>query len=284
MTTRVQAGPSEDIAPDPVRRMLGLEIDRAAGAGSLVVADHLLNTGGTLWGGCGLSAAIAVGEQVLGRGCLWATVQYVNPIVRGARLDLACEVGQHGRGLSQVAVRGTVEGRLGLLATGTFGGGRDLAEQFVRPSKDVPPPADCPERILPAWIGGMAAQIEQRSVTAPRTGFDGVRGTGRTSMWMRLREPAGASPSALAILADLAPSAISEAIGEPTFGVSLDNSIRIGRVGASAGDEWVLLEVQVEAVLRGVAQINARMFADDGKLLAIAGQSARMRSARRRQA
>jgi acyl-CoA thioesterase len=83
-------------------------------------------------------------------------------------------------------------------------------------------------------------------------------------------------------MADFAPAALTEALGEPTYGVSLDNSIRFAGM---AQTEWILLDIQVEAVFRGVAQIAARMFSQDGQLLAIAGQSAmtyRMEGRRRR--
>jgi acyl-CoA thioesterase len=280
MRVTTQLGSDSDRAqpspPDSVAELLGLDVDRPAGQGRLVVGRHLLNSGGSLWGGCGLSAAIAVGETVLGRGCLWATVQYVSPIAGGERLDLAVEVGRHGRGLSQVAVRGTVGDRLALLATGTFGGAGETAEQFVRPPADVPPPEECPVRTLPDWLrreGGMLTRIEQRSPWPSRTVLDGTRGTGRTALWMRLRGARGGSPAALAILADLAPSVITEGMGTLTFARSLDNSIRMACVSEA---DWVLLDIQFEAALRNVAQLNARMFDRDGRLLAIAGQSARM--------
>ncbi|WP_397428721.1 hypothetical protein [Pseudofrankia sp. BMG5.37] len=34
---------------------------------------------------------------------------------------------------------------------------------------------------------------------------------------------------------------------------------------------WVLLDISVEAFVRGVAQLHARMFDEDGRLLATAG-------------
>jgi acyl-CoA thioesterase len=259
-----------------LRDFLGLSVDSDTGRGVLVVANHLLNGRGGLWGGCGLSAAIAMGESGLGRGCVWATVQYVAPIAGGERLDLVLDVGQHGRALSQAAVRGMVGDRLALLATGTFGGGRGEPMQFVSPP-DVPGPEDCAERRPPRALprAGLLSELEQRAPgrAGPRP-LRGQPGTGRTVLWMRFRRGLPMSPGALAILADLAPSAIAEAVGDQVFGVSLDNSIRVADASET---EWVLLDVQVEAIIRGVAQINARMFDRAGRLLAIAGQSARIR-------
>jgi acyl-CoA thioesterase len=253
------------------------------------VGPDLLNSGGTLWGGCGLSAALAVGEEVLGRGALWATVQYISPIVAGERLELHLEIGRHGRGLSQAAVRGTVDGRPALLATGTFGGrddarGNEFERQFVAPPDDVPAPDRCPDqaasRTPPSTRTGLKAQIEQRWALPVGPRMDGTPGVGRSAVWMRLRRPLPTSVVALALMADFAPAALSEALGVPTYGVSLDNSIRLGHdpgAGRTAGSGWVLLDVQVETFVRGVAQLNARMFDQDGRLLATAGQSALVR-------
>ena len=266
--------------------MLGLTVDREAGAGRMVVASNLLNGAGSLWGGCGLSAAVAVGEQTLGRDCVWATVQYVSPIVRRERLDLSLDVGRHGHGLSQAAVRGTVGGRLALLAAGTFGGAGVTTTQFVAPPSGLPDPEDCPERELPSVFRraetGLLSQVEQRWAYLPERELDGTPGGGRTAIWMRLKRPTVTSPSVLAVMADFAPSAITEAVGELSFGVSLDNSIRIASVVQT---EWMLLDIQVEAVFQDVAQLAARIFSQDGQLLAIAGQSAmiyRMEGRRRR--
>lgn len=267
---------------DPVLGLLAMEIDSEAARGEMVVGPLLLNTVGGLWGGVGLAAAVAAGEAVLGRGCLWATVQYIRPILLGSRIELEVEVGQHGRGLSQVAVRGTVAGRLALLATGSFGGGggpHDVSHQFAR-ALTVPPPEDCPARVLPEVMtrnGGMITQIEQRMAVPPRETMDGTPGHGRTVMWLRSRHPIGMSPAALAVLADMMPGAVAEAVGRFTIGLSLDNTIRVGRAAPPTPQPgWVLLDAQVEAIVGGIAHLTTRMFDTAGHLLATASQSARL--------
>ncbi|WP_322750155.1 MULTISPECIES: thioesterase family protein [unclassified Frankia] len=264
---------------------LGLSVDAEAGGGSLVVGPHLLNSGRTLWGGCGLAAAIAVTESILDRGCVWATVQYVSPIQAGACLNLQLEVGQHGRNLSQVAVRGMINGRLALLATGTFGGPTDGGPtvdggvQFAGPPDDVPGPPDCPPRTYTssgrsvAEAGGMLARIEQRWARPPRSTLDGSPGSGRAILWARLNQPMVTSTASVAILADLAPAAVIDAVGRPVYTLSLDNSLRVGRL---AQTDWMLVDAQVEAVIGGVAQISARIFDENGQLIATADQSAKL--------
>jgi acyl-CoA thioesterase II len=249
------------------------------------LTDSLLNSAGTLWGGVGLSAFVAAAELTVERRCVWATVQYLAPIRAGGRLEMDIELGGQGIALTQANGRGTVDGQLVLLAIGTFGGDGPNDLQFSE-APVIAPPERCPLRSMPApWGGGILRQIEQR--TPPGMAMPdplGQPGSGRTMLWMRLRhgEGDGAGDVAhdvgsLAVLADLAPSGISEAIGRPTFGTSLDNSIRAARLPDAQASGWVLMDVTVEAVVGRVAQISARMFDEGGRLLAVAGQSARLR-------
>ncbi|WP_239331519.1 thioesterase family protein [Frankia sp. CiP3] len=260
--------------------LLGLTVDATANSGSIMIGPPLLNSGGTLWGGCGLAAAIAVSESILDRGCLWATVQYISPIETSACLSLHLEVGQHGRSLSQAAVRGTINGRLAMLATGTFGGTTSDSLQFGDPPEGISAdPLDCPPRLHTSSgggiqdAGGMLARIEQRWARPPRSTLDGNPGSGHCALWARLPQPMVTSPASIAILADLAPTAVIDAVGRPFYTLSLDNSLRVGRI---AQTDWVLVDARVEAVIRSVAQITARIFDKNGQLLAVASQSAKL--------
>ncbi len=305
------AQPGESVAPgesaelaastEPVARdLLGLRVDVPGGRGALPIAGPLRNTNGTLWGGAGLAAAIAVGEQVLGRAVLWATVQYISPLRVGERLDLVVEPGRRGRGMSQAVIRGTVEGRLAVIATGTFGGrgagplgeaevppDGDGEPRLVAPPAGVQPPEHGAVRPLPthrpAAAEGMRGRVEQRwALPAPRSdraeGQQDRPGDGHSALWLRLREPMPVTAVTLAVLADFAPVAVSAALGRATYVSSLDNSIRIARaLPAGPVGGWVLIDVRVEAFVRGVAQLAARLFGEDGRLLATAGQSAALR-------
>jgi acyl-CoA thioesterase II len=258
-----------------------LGLARVADSGyEFVVGEDLLNSGGTLWGGVGLAAFVAGAEQTVGRRCVWGTVQYLVPIRAGARVRMDVTVGGEGVALTQASAVWTVAGQPALMAIGTFGGDGPHDLQFSA-APDVPEPLDCHERRMPeAWGHGIIRRIEQRSLPglslpAP----DGRPGTGRTMMWMRLREPVAPDLAALAVLADMAPSGISEALGRPTFGSSLDNSIRAARSPEPDSSGWVLLDITVEAIAGKVAQLSARMFDEQRRLLAVAGQSSRLRRA-----
>ena len=265
-----------------VADFLGLHVDPADRMRwRMPLTDDLLNSAGTLWGGVGLSAFVAAAELAVERRCVWATVQYLAPIRSGGELQMDIDLGGQGIALTQASGRGTVDGHLVLLAIGTFGGDGPHDLQFSA-APEIAPPLECPLRTMPApWGGGMLRQIEQR--TPPGMALPdplGRPGSGRTMLWMRLRHEGGDvahDVGALAVLADLAPSGISEAIGRPTFGTSLDNSIRAARRPDPDASGWVLMDITVEAVVGRVAQISARMYDEGGRLLAVAGQSARLR-------
>jgi acyl-CoA thioesterase II len=77
-------------------------------------------------------------------------------------------------------------------------------------------------------------------------------------------------PTLLAIMADHAPSGIGSALGRGTGGNSLDNTIRFfGRVET----EWVLRDIQIDAAHGGFAHGAVRLFAQNGRLMALASQS-----------
>lgn len=235
----------------------------------------------TLWGGCGLGAAVEAAEQATGRDCAWATVQYLRPIHPDAVLRLSVS-SRDGRNVSQAQVTGTVDGQQVMAGLAALGGGGEVDAQFVRPPEDVPPPEDCEPRRMPLRIdarGTFLERFEQRWAQAPRPlRDDGVRGTGRTRVWARMTSPAGPVDRAvLAMLADLAPSAISEALGEQAGGVSLDNTVRYARSGSAEPGDWVLVDLTCEAVVGDVAQLSGRLFDPAGTLLAVCEQSAVVR-------
>ncbi|MCL9758954.1 thioesterase family protein [Frankia sp. AiPa1] len=260
-----------------------LEVDPGQRRGRFVAARHLLNTKGTLWGGCGLAAAIDLVRACGGRECLWAQTHFLAPVQCGETVELAIE--PYG-GLSQAVVRATARGRVVFVATGTFGRPSGAITRFAPPADWAPRPADCPLRTYPDWLtfdrDGVLCLVEQRWARPQRSTLDGTPGVGRSALWLRLRRPgpsgqAGqvlAGPaltaSALAVLADFAPVGLIEAVGDMTYGTSLDNHLRL--IAVPAG-EWILLDVQVEAVVRNVAQMRAHMYDEGGALVATVSQS-----------
>ncbi|CAO5161131.1 Thioesterase family protein [Frankia sp. AiPs1] len=172
---------------------------------------------------------------------------------------------------------------------GDVDGDGDDAWRMVAPPAGIIFPDDTSasgsQRRGRAAAGGMLARVEQhwalpsRGQPGQRGPVEGVR-DGHAAIWLRLRsgEPQPHTAASLAVLADFAPIAATVTLGQPAHVASLDNSIRIARdLPTEPSDGWVLLETRVEAFVRGVTQLQARLFDSGGRLLATAGQSAALR-------
>jgi acyl-CoA thioesterase-2 len=97
---------------------------------------------------------------------------------------------------------------------------------------------------------------------------------GRSALWVRLPEGLPASAASLAILGDYVIYGISRSHGQPIFGNSIDNTLRMIRTHET---RWVLVEIQVQAVVGGFGHGVEHLWAEDGTLLATASQSAIVR-------
>ncbi|CAJ63040.1 hypothetical protein; putative Thioesterase domains [Frankia alni ACN14a] len=252
--------------------MLGLTVDPGELRGSFVADTHLLNTRGTLWGGCGLAAAIAFVQACGGRDCVWAHTQFLSPVRAGEEVELSVDPGTGG--LSQAVVRATAAGRLVFLAGGTFSRVSGVVSRFGPAGDWAPDPDGCPPREYPTWLefprDGVISLVEQRWARPARTDLDGRPGGGSSALWLRLRPRLPLDAAVLALLGDFAPVGLIEATGDMAAGTSLDNSLRI--VSPPVG-EWVLLDVRVEAIVRNVAQVRGRMYDRAGALVATVSQT-----------
>jgi acyl-CoA thioesterase len=143
----------------------------------------------------------------------------------------------------------------------------------IRP--DVPPPDECPPRTRQdRHRGGLFERLEMRLADArDLSDLPGPPGDGRSALWARI-PGLDHSITTLAVLGDLVPFGISQALGERAGGNSLDNSIRVARRAAT---EWILLDVRIHAVAHGFGHGLVHMWADDNSLLATASQSAIVR-------
>ena len=101
--------------------------------------------------------------------------------------------------------------------------------------------------------------------------LDGTLGSGQSLLWARFPEVLdGVDGAALAVLGDFVPMGVRQALGIRGGGKSLDNTLRIVRLVPT---DWVLLDINIHAVERGVGHGLVHMFAEDGTLLATASQS-----------
>jgi acyl-CoA thioesterase len=234
-----------------------------------------------MFGGVGLGAAVAAAEHATGRPLVWASAQFLSYARAGDTLDLAVEVLNGGRNVSQLRVMATDAGKP-IVSVNAALGAREgfIDDQWAAPPADMPRPEDCADMaIWPPQDGGAAFMHRLEVRVAPgrygATPRDGRRSPdGRQLMWMRTVEDAPVDAAMLAVMADFVPSGLAAAFGTPGGGNSLDNTLRIVRLVPT---RWVLCDIRIAGSGQGFGHGAIYMFAEDGTLLASGSQSVILR-------
>jgi acyl-CoA thioesterase len=188
----------------------------------------------------------------------------INEVVRGHQISQARAIGSVG-GDEILTVNAALGDR-----NITFEG-----EWAVRPQ--VPPPEDCPPReLMDRHEGTIMDRVEMRMASARSfTELDGVQGSGRSALWVRLPDVLEMSAASLAIIGDYVPFGISQALGHRAGGNSLDNTLR---VASRVPTDWILADIRVHAVAHGFGHGLVHLWAHDGTLLGTASQSTIVRA------
>jgi acyl-CoA thioesterase len=100
--------------------------------------------------------------------------------------------------------------------------------------------------------------------------LDGTPGSTQSALWVRLPGQLTTSAATLAIFGDYVSGGNSEPLGLRVMGRSLDNTIRIANL---APTEWVLVDIQMHALVGGFAQGIGFLWSQDGQLLGTASQT-----------
>ncbi len=227
-----------------------------------------------MFGGVGMAAAVRAMELTCERPVIWATAQYLSYARPPSVVDFDVRVAAAGRSTSQARVVAHV-GEVEVLTVNAALGSRgdSAAMQWASPPQ-APLPEDCPESAR--WREDetdlhsrlevrMARGVHSRSVSP-----EGPSRDGRLVLWIRSREGQPLDSAMLAIMADHVPSAIGAALGRNAGGNSLDNTLRIMDVIETP---WVLCDISIVGMARGIAHGAMRLFTQDGRLLASASQS-----------
>lgn len=256
------------------RRMNGEEFLGLRATGDLSVWDlpmtiDIAGGRGQLFGGCGLGAAISVLEQLTGRSAAWATAQFVSGAYAPEVVRVEAHLEAEGRNFVQAQVRGRVADRQVFHVQAALGA-RSFPDSGVWLAM---PRAKPPTESVPVEFGAnegrLTSRLECRSAGETRDGQpwapDGV-----TSIWVRFHEIDAASRVGIAVAADLVPFALSATFGRPLFGSSLDNTLRFV---ADEPSEWILIEMQVDAVRHGIGHVTSTVWSEGGALLALGTQT-----------
>jgi acyl-CoA thioesterase len=233
-----------------------------------------------VFGGVSMYAALRAMQEALDRPELplvTANAIFLAPVNPGP-ITIDVDVLRDGRNASQVAadLRVGDQEQVALRAHGVFGVTHDVdlayqdlvCPEVPRPDA-VPPPPD--NRPNPFGVINFHQQTEWRPVSP----LD-EPGAGRFMSWVRLIE---GDPHllALAVHGDVLGPAVGRALGplpNPFMVLSLEIGIRFI---ATPVTSWVLQEIEAWHVGNGYATGPARLWDEDGRLCAIATQTAHVR-------
>jgi acyl-CoA thioesterase-2 len=259
-------------------RFFGLSRSEDPDVWQLPVVPELCSGRGTLFGGCGLGAAIEALERTTGRPLVWASAQYLSYARPPSVVDINITEVVRGHRSSQARAVARVDGEE-IFAVNAALGAREFplsGSWAVRP--EVPPPnASPPRETLPRHRGTIMDRLETR-LAAGRSIHDlpGPPGDGRAALWVHLPS-LEMSAAALAIVGDFVPFGVGQALGDRAGGNSLDNTLRVVKRHPT---EWILADVRVHAVADGFGHGLVHLWAEDGTLLGTASQSAIVRKHR----
>jgi len=260
------------------RNFIGLEATHNRFRWKLPVTPGISTTGGFLFGGSGLGAAISALEGSSGRECVWATAQYLSYAKPGEVVDIDVTIAVEGHQITQARAVCHVADREILTVNAALGDRpMEHAGQWEHMPDGVGDPSGYPPRTHQSdWSGTINERLEQRMVKG--RAYDdlvlqdlGEQSDGQYLLWARIPDViTGMDATTLAVLGDFVPSGVGQALGVRGGGNSLDNTLRVCRMVPT---EWVLMDIRVHAVERGFGHGLVHMFAEDGTLLATASQS-----------
>jgi acyl-CoA thioesterase II len=242
----------------------------------LPVVAGIATGGSFLFGGCALGAGTCALEVATGRPTVWASAQYLSYAPVGSVVDFEVVPAVPGRQTTQARAVGRVEGQEILTVNAALGRRSFVVSGTWVTPPDVPPPEASTRRELADHHDGtILGRVETRLALGRQfEELDGTPGDGRCAIWARVPGHLEPSAATLAILGDLVPGGMGQAMGLRGGGNSLDNTIRVAKLVPT---EWVLCDIRIEAIENGFGHGSALLWAEDGTLLATASQSVIMR-------
>jgi acyl-CoA thioesterase II len=219
-----------------------------------------------LSGGAALASAVAALEAETGRPLIQASAQFLSSPAAGDRFDIEIRTIKAGRSITQAQIAIVVAGNDAAYITATLGARDEIGPFTWETAPVIASPDACPPvPFVRKDDGDLHSQLEMRLALDPRE-----NPTGLACFWVKA-DAAGVIPAKLlALIADYLPEAIHMNIGQRAGAVSLDNVIRIVRCTATP---WLLCDIQLSAISKGLFHGRIAIFAQDGTLLATGGQS-----------
>jgi acyl-CoA thioesterase II len=244
----------------------------------LEIVPGICTDGLFLFGGCGLGAAIEALERTTRRPVVWAAAQYLSNARPPEIMDVDLTVAVTGHRTTQARAVAHVGDREVLTVNAALGARKVPWSGQWATMPAVDPPEVCPprRRRVSTVDDSLSQRLEMRlAIGRDFAEFDGTHSDGHSALWARVPDVLEMSAGTLAILGDYVPFGVGQALGELVTGSSLDNTLRVCSLVPT---EWVLVDVQVQAVEHGFGHGRVHLWAEDGTLLATAGQSCVVRA------
>lgn len=264
-----------------VTSFLGLEPTASPRAWRLPVTRGVCSGIDALFGGVGLGASVQALEETTGRRCVWSVAQYLSFARPPSVVDLELVEAKVGGSVTQARAVGKVDGEEIFTVNAALGDRPEKHAGEWATMPRVPPPDDCPPRVTFARHEGTITERLDTRLADARL-FEDLDGTaapgGRSSLWVRIPEIGprlGSTAAALAIVGDYVPFGVSQALGRPVGGTSLDNTLRVVHRIES---EWVLADIRIQAAAHGFAHGALLLWSESGSLLGQASQTVVVRS------
>lgn len=229
-----------------------------------------------MFGGVGLASGIQALERSCQRRVIWAAAQYLSYARPGSTVAWTVTELTTGRHNTQATVTGRVGDQAIVVVSAALGSRpTELSRQWIK-APDVRPAAVCNPIIRGFPAGdGLHTQLDTRAAQLTNGEYHVATEDGRVLLWVKPHNPCALDAVLLAVVADYLPMGVGRALGTNMGGNSLDNTIRIHQIVPT---EWLLCDLQIAGVHDGFGHGRMSLFAEDGRLLATAGQSLIIRS------
>lgn len=226
-----------------------------------------------MFGGVGLGASLFALEKTTRAPVIWASAHFLN-FARPPQ-TLALEVNTHksGRFIEQTSVEGFVNRGTVFRVAAAMGTRPDEFPAQWQKMPLTPLPEDCP--LGQHWRKGSTSIHSGLEVRVAR----GTYGSDRVSqsdplgmllLWVRPKNLDKITVPFLAVLADLIPAGVGNALGINAGGNSLDITLRLTNTEPT---EWVMVEINILTINAGLVHGSANLYNQRGELLGMASQS-----------
>ena len=205
------------------------------------------------------------------------SVSFVGPLLCDVPTRIEVEILREGKAVTQVLGRALQNDEVVALVQGSFGGGRPssvaVAAEPAPVIKPVEQSQELPQipQITPAFVEHLVM----------RWGLGGMPFTGNPSRemggWVRFRDQGQVrdiDEADLLALVDAWPPAVLSHLRGPAPGSSLTWTIEfIQPLAKTSSERWCLYRAEIEHARDGYGHVAARLWSDDGQLLAISRQT-----------